>query len=141
MRNNCFVCGNTRLDFSKLAISFDSHISTDHDPWKYIYYILYLEKKGENELSGLEYFAWTQIQNKKTGWIPIGNTQYIQSDKTEQLKQLDEKLSKLEHLTASITHNLSEICTGADLIIKEKRIPNHRATVSNHRFSIVNARM
>lgn len=73
-KNNCFVCGNTRLDFSKAGINFDNHIEDKHDAWKYIYYILYLEYKGESELSGLEYFVWGQIQAKKTNWIPIGNT-------------------------------------------------------------------
>jgi hypothetical protein len=71
------VCGNTRLDFSKHAINFDDHIEVDHTPWKYIFYILYLKKKGEDELSGLEYFVWTQYLSKKTNWIPIGNTTYM----------------------------------------------------------------
>ena len=76
-RNNCFVCGNTRLDFSKQAFNFDDHIEIDHNPWKYIYYILYLKNKGEDELNGLEYFVWKQYLKKKTNWIPIGNTKYI----------------------------------------------------------------
>jgi hypothetical protein len=78
-KNNCFVCGNTRLEFSKSAINFDEHVEIDHDPWKYIYYIYYLFKRGESELSGVEYFAWTEFTKKKTHWVPIGNTSYLGS--------------------------------------------------------------
>ena len=77
MENNCFVCGNTRSEFSKKGVSFDHHIAKDHDPWKYIYFIYYLQMKGEDELGGLEYHAWTGFCQKNTAWIPIGKTRYL----------------------------------------------------------------
>ena len=58
-------------------MNFDNHIRQQHDPWKYIYYILYIKQKGDDELTGLEYFIWRQISNNKTRWIPVGNTMYI----------------------------------------------------------------
>jgi hypothetical protein len=74
---NCFVCGNTRSDFTKKGYDFDHHITVDHDEWKYIYYIYYLKKKGEQELTGLEYHAWEQFHSQSTGWIPIGSTIHL----------------------------------------------------------------
>ena len=55
-------------------MNFDSHTEDLHDPWRYIYYLFYLKTKGENELSGLEYYVWNQFQKQSTKWIPIGNT-------------------------------------------------------------------
>ena len=93
----------------------------EHDPWNYVYYILYLKKKGENELSGLEYFAWMQITSSKTGWVPIGNTKYIESDKGEQLKQLDEKMTNLEEFVSSITASLQSIGDLAQKLEEERK--------------------
>lgn len=75
--NNCFVCGNTRGDFSKKSVNFNTHIVRDHDPWSYIYFIYYLKDKGEDELSGLEYHSWNGFIEKSADWIPIGNTRYL----------------------------------------------------------------
>lgn len=75
--NNCFVCGNTRVEFSKKSKSFWSHILDDHDPWKYIYFIYYLKQKGEEELGGLEYHVWSGFLDKEINWVPIGATRYL----------------------------------------------------------------
>ena len=96
----------------------------EHDPWNYVYYILYLKKKGENELSGLEYFAWTQISSSKTGWVPIGNTIYIESDSGEQLKQLDDRMTSLEEFVKNISDSLKSIETVAKSLDEEKRDQN-----------------
>ena len=93
----------------------------EHDPWNYVYYILYLRKKGENELSGLEYFAWTQISTSKTGWVPIGNTRFIESDAGEQLKQLDDKMTNLEEFVANIKESLENIGNVAKSLEDEKK--------------------
>jgi inositol 1,4,5-triphosphate receptor type 1 len=75
--NNCFVCGLTRADFGKAGIKFEDHKEFDHDPWNYIYYILYMCDKGEDELSGLEYYIWTNYMNACTDFIPVGRTLYL----------------------------------------------------------------
>ena len=71
------MCGNTRVEFSKKSKSFNKHILHHHDPWNYIYFIYYLNQKGEDELSGLEYHSWTGYVDKQTNWIPIGTTRYL----------------------------------------------------------------
>lgn len=38
MKNTCFVCGLTRLDFNKRGKNFDEHQLNEHNPVKYIYY-------------------------------------------------------------------------------------------------------
>ena len=42
MDNNCFVCGNTRMEFGKKSVNFKKHITQHHDPWTYIFFIYYL---------------------------------------------------------------------------------------------------
>ena len=36
-----------------------------------------MKAKGEDELSGLEYYAWSKFKEQKTEWIPIGETLYL----------------------------------------------------------------
>ena len=74
------MCGNHRSDFSKQSINFDEHTSKQHDQWNYVYYIYYMKAKGEDELSGLEYFAWSKFMEQKTEWIPVGETLYLKGE-------------------------------------------------------------
>lgn len=76
-KNVCFVCGNERSDFGKKNKNFEDHVKEEHDPWNYIYYVFYMKAKGEDELSGLEYHAWSCFEGLSTEWIPIGDTLYL----------------------------------------------------------------
>lgn len=39
-----------------------------------------MKAKGEDELSGLEYYAWSKFKEQKTEWIPIGETLYLKGN-------------------------------------------------------------
>lgn len=51
-----------------------------------------MKAKGEDDLSGLEYFAWTCFQEKSTEWIPIGDSLYL--GKIKKLISKERKLRK-----------------------------------------------
>jgi hypothetical protein len=72
MRDYCFVCGISRLEFSKASIRFDYHLKIHHNPWSYINFIYYMEKQGIRELNGLEQDCYEHFLKRKTDWIPIG---------------------------------------------------------------------
>ena len=78
-KNICFVCGNERSEFSKQSIDYNNHIKYDHYPWHYIYFICYLHSKKEKDLNGVEYYVWSQFQEKKPDWIPIGETLHLRN--------------------------------------------------------------
>jgi hypothetical protein len=99
-----------------MARNFDEHIASEHDEWKYVYYISYLKKTGENDLSGLEYFVWTQFEQKKTEWIPIGNTLYMTSDSSEQLEELDNKMTRIDLHVSVVKQNLDLISSAIQAI-------------------------
>lgn len=58
----CFVCGLSRANFCKNGRDFDYHIDKEHTPWKYIYYIYYLEEKGTDNFTGLEQMCWNKFE-------------------------------------------------------------------------------
>lgn len=104
--NICFVCGNERSEFSKQSIDYNNHIKVDHYPWHYIYFICYLHSKKEKDLNGVEYYVWSQFQEKKPDWIPIGDTLHLRNfliflnflagDDDHQSDQADEIVEKIK---------------------------------------------
>ena len=83
-----------------MGLNFKNHLSSEHDPWKYIQYLYYMDSKGINELSGLEYFAWTKYLDGSTEFIPIGETLYLTEEIEEEagLEQVNKKIVKLADL-------------------------------------------
>lgn len=45
-----------------------------------------MKAKGEDELSGLEYYAWSKFKEQKTEWIPIGETLYLKGNQFQSSK-------------------------------------------------------
>lgn len=76
-RNVCFVCGLNRETFALHGQDFDYHLEVQHDPWMYLSYVYYLEKKGKDELSGIEQTCWENYEKKNVNWCPIGQTGYL----------------------------------------------------------------
>ena len=52
------MCGLERGDFEKEGLPFEKHKLQDHDIWKYLNYILYLDHKPINEFDGNEIYVW-----------------------------------------------------------------------------------
>lgn len=80
-RDYCQVCGIGRAEFSKNNSSIDFHKKSQHDPWHYVYFIYYLDKKGVSELNGLEQSCYDSFKSLMTDWIPIGDTLYLKKSK------------------------------------------------------------
>lgn len=92
------MCSFTRSDFSKLGKkTFDVHLAKEHDPWKYIFYIYYLKDKGEDAFNGLEQICWDNFVSKKTDWLPIGKTMYLEShdDQENELEMVNKRLDDM----------------------------------------------
>ena len=104
------MCGFDRGDFGKARRNFEEHITEHHDPWTYIFYILYMKEKGETELSGMEYHCWRNVQVGSTDFIPIGNTQFLnmEPDDEEDIKAEVQMLNeKADDLTKYIKANFA----------------------------------
>lgn len=48
LANECFVCGFTRAAYEDLGqgYSFETHVGKEHDLWSYLFFVLYLTRKG-----------------------------------------------------------------------------------------------
>ena len=101
----CFVCGLDRTDFNREGKDFENHLENQHDPWAYIYYIYYLQKKGEDELTGIEQFCYDNFKKLKTDWCPIGRTLYLKESNQED--EITECLRKVDSMNDKMAINQS----------------------------------
>lgn len=68
-QNICFICGNERKDIEKYQ-AFDHHINATHNYRNYIYYIIYILLKPQDELTTLQKYVLEEIKYKRYNWIP-----------------------------------------------------------------------
>jgi hypothetical protein len=84
----CFVCGTLRRSYDDMnlapeAPSFDLHISLEHDPWTYVYYLAYLKKKGYEDDSGIESYVREEVAKKSLRWIPSRTSFFMEAAKKQ----------------------------------------------------------
>ena len=58
-------------------MSFDKHVNGLHNPKNYIYFLMHLRCKPEDEFDGVESYVYDQYCRRKTNWAPIENTMLI----------------------------------------------------------------
>merc|ERR1712203_181529 len=100
------------MDFNKRGKNFDTHINEEHNQWKYIYFLYYLNQKGEDHLNGTEQLCWNDYRKYKTDWLPIGKTSYLTRDydETNLIKKTQERLTDVEkNVSENYTQVMKEI--------------------------------
>jgi len=46
----CVICGRSKSWFEKKGMSFWQHKSMEHNIWSYIYFFIYMRRKGQEQL-------------------------------------------------------------------------------------------
>ena len=71
VKNICFICQLSRDACLTRNIDFETHVSTDHNKWNYVYFLTYLQINNPNDFSGIENSVWEKLEDQDFGWIPI----------------------------------------------------------------------
>ena len=74
VKNICYICGYNRKEIEKIE-NYNNHISTKHNYWNYVYYIIFLINKPDRNL--IEQYIYNQISNNKINWIPSILNNYL----------------------------------------------------------------
>ena len=103
-KNVCFICGIERSEFERHT-SYEEHVRDDHNPWNYVYYIVYLLdrfKTAKVEMTDIENLVLDKYNQKNIGWVPIGKSLtleriYAKEDlmKEDELERLTKKVDFL----------------------------------------------
>jgi len=71
--NECFICGLSRDEYEShgLSVSFENHVTRDHDLWMYVYFLAYLKRKDPTKFNGIESFVKDQVDKESIEWLPF----------------------------------------------------------------------
>ena len=66
INDKCFICSIPRDEFEQAGVSFQKHVTTEHNMWKYLWFKLHLQAKDPLNFSGPEHYANTQMVEKQS---------------------------------------------------------------------------
>lgn len=82
--NKCFICGLEKETIERATSrSFKWHIENDHNEWKYVHFVGYLEDKEETEYTGIESYVKDKVKKKDVSWFPQQEALSIQSQESD----------------------------------------------------------
>jgi hypothetical protein len=83
LENTCFACGFTRMGYDDLpnfrGPSFDTHRDVDHNYWVFVEFYVYLYNKPIEDMTGVESYVWSHLEEQSLAWIPVRNSAAIQN--------------------------------------------------------------
>jgi hypothetical protein len=68
----CFICGIDKqvFDRDKLSKGFSTHISTEHNMWNYLFFMIHIWEQDKDDDDGLEQYVRRSIETVDINWIP-----------------------------------------------------------------------
>ena len=110
--NTCFICNVDREDFEMANVSFSNHVKEDHNMWKYLWFMIYLEEIDPTEFDGIQQFCYEIItrDGNSTRWLPVKMARCLSQlrDKYD-LFTIFSKVTTLQNQVEHIQPNLSKV--------------------------------
>ena len=71
MKNKCFICSIDRIEFEKRHVSFEKHISEEHNYIRYVYFFIVLRFLNEKDMDYDQNYIFNCIKNNDITCMPI----------------------------------------------------------------------
>merc|ERR1711934_412746 len=88
--------------FDKQGTPFDIHIKAEHNMWKYLYYLVYLQTKDETEYNGLESYVAALTEEENVGFYPVHKAMCLDADEEEEDPFQVDVVAKFENLNREV---------------------------------------
>ena len=62
--NNCFICGIGKDYLDGIPHGFEIHVKKEHNLANYLFFLMYLINKDENDYTGQETYVWNMYQER-----------------------------------------------------------------------------
>jgi len=126
LKNTCFICGLQRSEFENKEVTFEFHISREHNLWHYLYFIVHLNTKDTTEFTGPESYVYKMTSSKPPDleWFPRLRCMSLHSaDDTEpeqnEIKDLREQLAETTSLVKTLSQQLGDL---RDKMIEQRKL-------------------
>lgn len=117
-KNVCFICGVERSEYERKG-NFEEHVTREHNPLNYIYYIAYILEKEKTEsvdMTDIESYVSENYKRKENKWIPVGRSLTLdelaraedEQEEDEEAEQI-QAIQKLDNLTDAMEAIAQEI--------------------------------
>lgn len=94
MNSVCFICSLDKITYDKTPEGYEHHVTIDHNPWNYLFYIYYVMKENPTEFTGIDSYVYDMLRREDIFWFPIGKSLAV-NQMAEQVTTSQEKFSLL----------------------------------------------
>uniref|UniRef100_A0A674EWC2 Inositol 1,4,5-trisphosphate receptor n=1 Tax=Salmo trutta TaxID=8032 RepID=A0A674EWC2_SALTR len=113
LKTTCFICGLERDKFDNKTVSFEEHITSEHNMWHYLYFLVLVRVKDPTEYTGPESYVAQMIKEKNLDWFPRMRAMSLVSSEGEseqnEMRSLQEKLDGTVKLVSLLSSQLFEL--------------------------------
>ena len=111
--HRCFICGLEQEEIEKITSrSFGYHTFKEHNEWNYAFYIMYLNRKAETqltELTSIETYVKECLDSEKISWFPQKNGMSMYNSEDSGKNVIGENISDLKEQLKNITAEFKNI--------------------------------
>ncbi|RZK01728.1 MAG: ion transporter [Flavobacterium sp.] len=126
MENVCFICGLQRSEYERTD-NYEKHISKEHNMWKYLAYLVYLQEKSKlyiTDFTDLEDYVLDRYKNQDYMWIPVGRSLTLERHLAKGEK---EKKSEIEKMKANMDYKFEKLMEQTKYLISRIDEESHGA--------------
>ena len=142
VENVCFICNLPREDFEASNIEFDDHIKYDHNCWKYLWYIIYLNQKKRTDFNGIEQYCLDQSNQNLSKWLPLRVAKALaRTTEKNDLYTINAKISSLKssvdkifNLLESVSQTQNKLDKRLSNLTAQTQISNSISEQQNHGY-------
>ncbi|XP_041860303.1 inositol 1,4,5-trisphosphate receptor type 3 isoform X1 [Melanotaenia boesemani] len=113
LKTTCFICGLERDKFDNKTVSFEEHITVEHNIWNYLYFIVLLREKNKTDYTGPESYVAHMINNNNLDWFPrMQAMSLVVTDgdgEQNEMRMLQDKLASTMKVVTTLTGQLTEL--------------------------------
>jgi len=112
MKTVCTMCGLERADLDRNGSGFDQHIKLEHNMWKYLAYVVYIDQKDQNDYTGLESYVSEMIEEEDMNFYPLDKALCMEEEEEEVdpfRLELDERQIQLQEDAQMMNKSLAEL--------------------------------
>uniref|UniRef100_A0A8C4QFE0 Inositol 1,4,5-trisphosphate receptor n=1 Tax=Eptatretus burgeri TaxID=7764 RepID=A0A8C4QFE0_EPTBU len=113
LKSTCFICGLERDKFDNKTVSFEEHLTQEHNMWHYLFFIVLVRVKDPTEYTGPESYVAQMMKDRNLDWFPRMRAMSLVSSEGDgeqnDVRALHEKLEAAARLIGNLSAQLTEL--------------------------------
>lgn len=107
------------------SIKFADHLESEHNPWNYMYYKIYLESKNRASLTAREKYLRRKIDSQSIEYFPINQALCLtdsggEDDMAESIEAIDKKVDSLTDSLAELSATMVQLSSAVAALTVER---------------------